>query len=136
MLTVSRRLLQQPHDSALFVVSSASAAPPAPPPTPPVPPPPPGPAPPTGHCITPNVLYDSRKAGNGLLDDKQRLASNSTVCQEICHATHGCVCFSHRKSLHHCWLHVQCEHPEHDELFDSGTVVCQNRTEPRKVRTI
>ena len=81
------------------------------------PPPPPG----------PNVLYDSHKVGNRLLDGKQRLASNSSVCQEICRATHGCVCFSHRKSLHHCWLHLQCEHPEHDVLFDSGTATCGER---------
>ena len=127
-------MLQEPHDSALFVVSSASAAPPQPPPTPPappppppLPPPPPGPAPPAGKCITPNVLYDSHKAGNRLLDGKQRLASNSSVCQEICRATHGCVCFSHRKSLHHCWLHLQCEHPEHDALSSRTTTTCGER---------
>ena len=34
---------------------------------------------------------------------------------------------SHRKSLHHCWLHLQCEHPEHDALFDSGTATCGER---------
>ena len=105
--------LQGPHDSALYVVTSPS--PPAPPPAP---------APPAGHCVTPNVLYDSKLAGNQLLDGKVRLASNSSACQEICHATPRCVCFSHRKSLDHCWLHLQCQHPEHSTLYDSGTAVC------------
>ena len=107
---------QEPHDSALFVVTS-----PVPPPPPPSPP---APAPPAGHCVTPNVLYDSKLAGNQLLDGKVRLASNSSGCQEICHATERCVCFSHRKSLDHCWLHLQCQHPEHNTLYDSGTAVC------------
>ena len=58
------------------------------------------------------------------MDDKVRLANNSSACQEICHATQRCVCFSHRKSLGHCWLHLQCQHPEANGRYDSGTAVC------------
>merc|ERR1712043_20982 len=97
------------------------------PPTPPAPPAPPGPTPsptPAGSCITPNILYDSHKAGNVLLDRQYHSASNSTACQALCHATDACVCFSHRKSLGHCWLMASCQRPEANEMYDSGEANC------------
>lgn len=109
-----------PHDSALLVVSSSSKAP-VPTPTPgPVP----TPTPPLGPCIQPNILYDSHKDGNTLLDGKSRSVVDSTACQELCYETDGCICFSHRKSLGHCWLMTECQHAEDNDLYDSGTAVC------------
>jgi len=110
-----------PHDSSLLVVASSSSAP-GPAPTPaPVPSPPPSPL---GPCVQPNVLYDSHKDGNTLLDGKFRAVADSTACQELCYETDGCVCFSHRKSLGHCWLMTACQHAEDNDLYDSGTAVC------------
>merc|ERR1711998_412934 len=96
----------------------------APTPSPsPVPGPTPAPSPP-GPCIQPNILYDSRKDGNTLLDGRSRSVADSTACQELCYETDGCVCFSHRKSLGHCWLMTSCQHAEDNELYDSVTAVC------------
>merc|ERR1712113_551638 len=109
-----------PHDSALFIVDSrAKPSPPSPTPTP-MPPPPS----PVGPCVTPNVLYDSHKDGNTLLDGQYRQVSDSTACQELCYETDGCVCFSHRKSLGHCWLMTECKHAEDDDKYDSGWATC------------
>lgn len=115
----------EPHDSALLVVTSPSPAPapPTPTPTPPAPTPTPTPV---GPCIQPNVLYDSQKDGNDLLDGTSRSVADSTACQELCYETDGCVCFSHRKSLGHCWLMTQCQLAEKNDLYDSGTAVCSN----------
>merc|ERR1711953_195339 len=109
------------HDSAMLVVTSSSPAP-APAPTPaPTPAPPPTPL---GPCIQPNILYDSHKDGNTLLDGTSRTVADSTACQELCYEIDGCVCFSHRKSLGHCWLMTECQHAEDNDLYDSGTAVC------------
>merc|ERR1712157_347331 len=79
-----------PHDSAFFVVSSTSG-----PPQPPTPTPMPSPAPtPVGPCVQPNILFDSHKDGNTLLDGRSRTVADSTACQELCYETDGCVCFS------------------------------------------
>merc|ERR1712061_970133 len=109
----------EPHDSKFLIVSSPNAPPtpgstttPAPAPTP------------VGPCIQPNVLYDSKKDGNNLLDGSSRTVADSTACQELCYETDGCVCFSHRKSLGHCWLMPQCAHAEDDDRYDSGTAQC------------
>lgn len=111
--------LLEPHDSAFFVVSSSSK------PTPPTPTPTPAPAPtPVGPCVTPDVLYDSHKDGNTLLDGRSRDVSDSTACQELCYETNGCVCFSHRKSLGHCWLMTECQHAEDNNQYDSGWATC------------
>jgi len=116
--------LLEPHDSALLVVTSSSPAP-APGPTPTPTPPAPSPSPtPVGPCIQPNILYASQKDGNDLLDSQTRTVADSTACQELCYETDGCVCFSHRKSLGHCWLMTQCQHAEDNDLYDSGTAVC------------
>lgn len=96
---------------------------PTPTPTPTPPGPTPGP-PPVGPCIQPNILHDSHKDGNTLLDGNSRSVANSTACQELCSETDGCVCFSHRKSLGHCWLMSQCQQAENNDLYDSGTAVC------------
>jgi len=109
----------EPHDSEFVIVSSQQVPPtPAPTTTPAVPTPSPSP------CVEPNILYDSHKVGNTLLDGQFRAATDSTVCQELCHTTDGCVCFSHRKSLGHCWLMTSCKLPENNTLYDSGTAVC------------
>merc|ERR1712046_402374 len=110
-----------PHDSALLIATSTLPAP-APAPTP-VPTPSPSPSP-LGPCIQPNILYDSHTDGNTLLDGKSRAVADSTACQEMCYETDGCVCFSHRKSLGHCWLMTECQHAEDNDLYDSGTAVC------------
>merc|ERR1711920_661863 len=110
----------------LFVVGSPMKPPPAPTPAPtPAPMPTPAPAPtPVGPCVTPNILYDSHKDGNTLLDGQAQQVSDSTGCQELCYETDGCVCFSHRKSLGHCWLMTECKSPEDNNLDDSGTATC------------
>merc|ERR1712185_295390 len=109
----------------MLVVTSSSPAP-APAPTPaPTPAPPPTPL---GPCIQPNILYDSHKDGNTLLDGTSRTVADSTACQELCYETDGCVCFSHRKSLGHCWLMTQCQLAETNTLYDSGTAVCAAAT--------
>merc|ERR1712154_351573 len=122
--------LLAPHDSAFFVVASPSEAPPAPMPAPsptpaPSPLPTPAPAPtPVGPCIQSNTLYDSHKDGNVLLDRQYKPVRDSTACQQLCHATDDCVCFSHRKSLGHCWLMTSCQHAQEDSAYDSGWASC------------
>jgi alpha-galactosidase len=106
-----------PHDSEFLIVSSMQAPPVASTTMAPTPSP-------VGPCIQPNILYDSKKQGNTLLDGKSRTVTDSTACQELCYETDGCVCFSHRKSLGHCWLMTECKLPEDNELYDSGTATC------------
>lgn len=102
----------EPHASDFFVASCNTPLPPAPTPSP-------GPT-----CLQDNVLFDSHKTGNTKLVSNYKSAKDGLECQQICHATDGCKCFTHRKSTGHCWLMSSCQISETDSRYVSGPATC------------
>jgi hypothetical protein len=93
---------------------------PTPPPT--APPPPTPPLPP--GTIQRGVLFDSKKAGNELINKKWvNVTTDTQGCVQLCNSTSSCVGMSYRIALQHCWLHAGCEHPTKDSNFNSALVI-------------